>query len=100
MKQVHPYYLIEELCREQGYNIKLLKGSLDYASFIISQRQHAPTFKKRTPMIIIYGTVLGTDVTLGVATMSRTTFSLKDPDSILKIKEFLDLDDSWRLPKA
>lgn len=97
MEKIHPYFIVEELCREQDLKIKLLKGSLEYAGFLIFKRQHAPTFKKRTPKVLIYGAIIGTEVTLGIATTTRTSFDLKDPESINKIKEFLNTDGPWKV---
>jgi hypothetical protein len=81
---MHTYHIIEGICEDLDYNIKLMAGARDiHATFVIKRPMSSGKWG------IMDGYCGGSEVILGATTTYRVKFDLHDPDSILKIKDYL-----------
>ena len=76
---MHPYHILESICRENGIVISLMAGATsNYTTFRISYENK-----------LLYGSCSQSYVALGLGGTSRKEYDLHDPESISKIEEHL-----------
>lgn len=88
-KQVHPYHIIEDICKEHNINLSLMAGAtINHAAFRMILEGRDKT--------VAYGACTGTVVTLGITTtMNRQEFDLHHPDSISELIEYIKAGKMW-----
>ena len=92
---IHPYYIVEEICKELGYAVKLMAGSSDnWTTFSVVRNDGDGLWPAR----IMHGSCFKTNVVVGIGQANRKDFDLNDPNSISELTEYIKTFIPWRVP--
>lgn len=91
--QLHPYHIIQEICRKHHIDCILMPGSTkNHATFKMTPGKECPV-----AYCVGYGSCYGTNVEFGIASIgTHREFDLSQPHSVDEIDEYLSDYSMWK----